>query len=242
MSTPLLVAAVALAMMLVEWIAPGRRWPAIRSWWPRALAANAVQAGVVLVAGLSWDRWMQGRALFEAGAGGIAAGAAIGYFTITFVYYWWHRARHEIPWLWRHLHQFHHSASRIEILTSFYKHPAEMLANSVLSSAILFHLLGLDPATGALVTLITGLAELFYHWNIRTPRWLGFFVQRPESHCVHHQEGRHRNNFSDLPLWDALFGTLENPHRFTEPCGLGQLNELRVSDLLRGVDVTRTPR
>ena len=29
---------------------------------------------------------------------------------------------------------------------------------------------------------ITGVAELIYHCNIRTPYWLGFIFQRPESH------------------------------------------------------------
>lgn len=241
MSAPLFVASVAFAMMAVEWAAPGRRWPAIRGWWPRALTANAIQAGVVLVAGLTWDRWMQGRALLDAGAAGPWTGAALGYVAVTFVYYWWHRARHEIGWLWRHLHQFHHSAERIEVVASFYKHPLEMAANSLLTSAILFPLLGLSPKVAAIVTVATGLAELFYHWNVRTPRWLGFFVQRPESHCVHHAEGHHRNNYSDLPLWDALFGTLENPRAFTGRCGLGEGGSARIRALLRGVDITRTP-
>jgi hypothetical protein len=28
--------------------------------------------------------------------------------------------------------------------------------------------------------------EFVYHMNIRTPEWLGYFIQRPESHRVHH--------------------------------------------------------
>jgi hypothetical protein len=42
----------------------------------------------------------------------------------------------------RGLHQVHHSASRIEILTSFYKHPLEMAANSIIISVVLFAVLG----------------------------------------------------------------------------------------------------
>jgi sterol desaturase/sphingolipid hydroxylase (fatty acid hydroxylase superfamily) len=59
---------------------------------------------------------------------GTTGGAILGYFVITFVYYWWHRWRHEVPFLWRWLHQVHHSPARIEIITSFYKHPLEMLS------------------------------------------------------------------------------------------------------------------
>jgi len=46
----------------------------------------------------------------------------------------WHRARHESDFLWRWLHQVHHSPVRIEIMTTFYKHPVEQLVNGVLSS------------------------------------------------------------------------------------------------------------
>jgi hypothetical protein len=36
------------------------------------------------------------------------------------------------------------------------------------------------------------------HANIRTPRWLGYLIQRPESHGVHYGRGIHRCNYSDL--------------------------------------------
>lgn len=51
----------------------------------------------------------------------------------------------------------------------------------------------------------------FQHANIRTPHWLGHLIQRPESHAVHHGRGIHRWNYSDLPLWDMVFGTYRNP-------------------------------
>ena len=114
--------------------------------------------------------------------------------------YWWHRWRHESSFLWRWFHQLHHSPQRIEVVTSFYKHPFELLANSVLSSAILYLLVGLGPQAAAQTVLITGLAELFYHWNVKTPHWLGFIVQRPESHCLHHQEGAHSAALAGGPV------------------------------------------
>jgi len=55
-----------------------------------------------------------------------------------------------------------HSACRIEVLTSFYKHPVEQLINSILSSPVLYALLGLDPASASLAILLAGAAELFY--------------------------------------------------------------------------------
>ena len=98
---------------------------------------------------------------------------------------------------------------------------------------------GLGPAAAANAVLLSGLAELFYHWNVRTPYWLGFIFQRPESHCVHHQEGVHSYNFADLPLWDMLFGTFRNPRQWQARCGFGPEREHRLFDMLAGVDVNR---
>lgn len=55
--------------------------------------------------------------------------------------------------------------------------------------------------------------------NVRTPRWVGFVFQRPEMHRIHHQHGRHKNNYGDITWWDMLFGTYENPEEWTRTCG-----------------------
>ena len=123
--------------------------------------------------------------------------------------------------------------ARIEIITSFYKHPLEVLANGVLSSAILYLVVGLSPDAAAAVVTLTGLAELVYHWNVSTPHWLGYLFQRPESHCVHHQEGVHPYNYADLPLWDMLFGTFRNPPRWEGRCGLGRARRAAPGDAAR---------
>ena len=151
--------------------------------------------------------------------------------------YWWHRANHMMPLLWR-LHQVHHSPARIEVVTSFYKHPLEIAINGVLCSTVLYVLVGLPPATAATVTAITGVAELVYHWNVRTPHWLGWFFQRPEMHRRHHELGWHRSNYSDLPIWDLMFGTYDNPRETPVTCGFDGTKELQLGRMLLG----RTPR
>jgi len=236
MNTILTVAVLGAGMLAAEARWPGRRFPNVRGFRVRALVSIGVQAGAVLLAGWSWDRWLSEHRLFSAEALGTVPGALLGYLVITLVYYGWHRARHEVPFLWRWLHQVHHSPQRLELLTAFYKHPLEILANGVLSSAIVYLALGLGPAAASLAVLLTGVAELFYHWNIRTPHWLGYWIQRPESHCVHHQSGVHAYNYSDLPLWDWLFGTLRNPREWRGRCGFGAA-EQRLPEMLRGLEV-----
>ncbi|MEM1211751.1 MAG: sterol desaturase family protein [Planctomycetota bacterium] len=241
MLIPAIVFAAAVLMIAVELRRPARRWPHVAGWWFRAILLNGLQVGVVFAAGAFWDPWLQQHRPWSADALGPVGGALLGYLAITFVYYWWHRARHQLPLLWRWLHQVHHSPQRLEVLASFYKHPLEVLVNGVLSSVILYALVGLDPQTAAYAVLLTGLAELFYHWNVPTPHALGYLFQRPEMHCVHHEHGHHHHNYSDLPLWDMLFGTFHNPKTWrTEDgkrCGLGT-TEHQLGRMLLGKDLT----
>jgi sterol desaturase/sphingolipid hydroxylase (fatty acid hydroxylase superfamily) len=238
---PRLVLAVGLLMLLAELAQPGRRWPKVAGWWTRALFLNACQIATVYLAGFLWDDWMARHRLWSADSLGVTGGAIVGYLVITFVYYWWHYWRHRSPLLWRWFHQIHHSPQRIEVITSFYKHPFELIANGALSSAVLYLVVGLSSVAASQAVLLSGLAELFYHWNVRTPYWLGFIIQRPESHCVHHQEGLHHYNFADLPLWDMLFGTFRNPRHWDVKCGFGT-RESQLVAMLRGRDVNQTER
>jgi sterol desaturase/sphingolipid hydroxylase (fatty acid hydroxylase superfamily) len=242
MLIPLIVLGFALVMMVCEGTRPGRRWPQVAGWWVRAALLNGVQVGSVFLAGWLWDPWFAAHRPWSADALGTAGGAVVGYLAITFFFYWWHRWRHESDFLWRWFHQVHHSAQRVEVITSFYKHPFEIVADSIICSAILYLGVGIGPEAAAGAVLLTGLAELFYHWNVKTPHWLGYLFQRPESHCVHHEEGVHSYNYADLPLWDMLFGTFRNPRRWEARCGLGDANEHRLVEMLCGVDVSKTQR
>jgi len=233
MEVVMIVVVAAVLMLGIEWAYPAIVQPQVRGWVLRLVCINAVQIAVVVLASVSFERYLPTWHLLDARPLGVLMGSVIGYVAITFVFYWWHRARHEIAWLWR-WHQLHHSPVRIEVVTSFYKHPLEILANSILISGVLHVGLGLDAKTAAIVTAIAGVAELVYHWNIATPRWLGFIFQRPESHRRHHERDHHRDNYSDLPLWDMLFGTFDNPHTRPRDCGFADNAEARLGRFLLG--------
>ena len=237
MGVAIFVIATAGAMAVFELLRKGRSWPRVPGWWLRAALLNGAQGASVYLAGVSYDGWLLRHRPWSADGLGELGGAVLGYLAITFTYYWWHRARHSVPFLWRWFHQVHHSPQRIEVITSFYKHPFEIFANGVLSSGILYFGVGVGAEAAALAVLLTGLAELFYHWNVPTPYWLGFLIQRPESHCVHHQAGLHSYNYGDLPLYDAMFGTLRNPRGWDARCGFGPEGEPLLLDMLIGREI-----
>lgn len=238
----ILLACIAGLMVLIERLWPGQALPTVRLWWLRIALVNLAQLGIVIVAGLTWDRWLSRISLIDLNSHlGVWGSAAVAYFVSTFIYYFWHRLRHESDFFWRLCHQLHHSPRRIEVLASFYKHPVEILINSVLGALIVFALLGLSVEAAAIYTVMTAVAEYFYHWNIRTPRWLGWLIQRPESHRVHHRYQHHSQNYADLPLWDWLFGTLHNPLDSPQRCGFTPKREQRVAEMLAFRDVHKQP-
>jgi sterol desaturase/sphingolipid hydroxylase (fatty acid hydroxylase superfamily) len=232
--------AIGLACMLLERQIPGWRLPSVRTWPLRVVLVNFVQLGVVLLAGVTWERWFSSSSLLHLSDHvSPLVGGLFAYFIATFVFYWWHRWRHEVDILWRLFHQIHHSPQRIELITSFYKHPGEMIVNSIIGSLLVYALLGLSLEAGAVYTACTALGEFFYHTNVRTPRWIGYFFQRPEMHRIHHQHDRHKNNYGDIVWWDMLFGTYENPALFTATCGFDPEKEEMLGRMLRYVDVHR---
>lgn len=238
-----IICAIALGCIAVEWHWPAHQLPRVRNWWAHVALVNALQTGIVIVVGSAWDRWLVPWSLFHLSAHfGDAGSGALAYLLSTFVYYWWHRVRHESKFFWRVCHQLHHSARRIEIVTSFYKHPVEIFLNALLGSALVYLLLGCSPGAAAICMLLSAVAEYFYHWNIRTPRWLGFLVQRPESHRIHHQFRHHTSNFADLPIWDALFGTLDNARHSPARCGFEPNDEERIAEMLLFRDLKAAPR
>lgn len=227
------VISIGIGFLVIERFWPANELPRVRAWYPRIILINAVQGGILLLAGVTWDRWFSGVSLLRLdGTMPTLAQAGIAYVVSTFVYYWWHRWRHTSAFWWKVCHQLHHSPRRIEVVTSFYKHPVEITINSMLSAAIVYLLLGVSVEAAAWYTLFTAVAEFFYHWNIRTPVWLGPFFQRPESHRVHHKKNYHTNNYADMPIFDIMFGTYQNPREPVKECGFSAEREDRIDDML----------
>lgn len=238
MSLPtLLMVGVTVIFFVAERLFPGRSLPAAPGWYWRALVINFAQLCITLATARLWIRIFGDLSLFKLRLWNwpLMEGLA-GWFVGTFFFYWWHRVRHLKKW-WLVFHQIHHSPSRIELLTSFYKHPVEILADAVLSALVLYPLLGCSLLGAFWYNLFAGAGEYFYHANLRTPRWLRYLIQTPELHSIHHQFGVHRYNFGDIPLWDRLFWTYKDATDFVERCGFPSGAEQKLTSMLLFKDV-----
>jgi sterol desaturase/sphingolipid hydroxylase (fatty acid hydroxylase superfamily) len=235
-----LIFVVAAMFMAWERLFPGRELPRSPGWYLRAACLNATQLGMVVLGGYTWSQWLQGPSLFHIdGAVPAVLQGFICWFVGTFFFYWWHRARHSVYLFWRVFHQIHHSAARIETLTAFYKHPLEIAVNSVLSTVIIFPLLGASMEAAPWYSFFAALGEFYYHANLSTPKWTGCFMQRPEQHSIHHQLGVHDFNYGDITWWDRLFGTFKEAERFAPQCGYHGAREQFIACMLMFEDVNK---
>ena len=227
-----------LLMLAVESAWPARRFPERRGWRWIGIAflvlIGTVSTVVPLLVPAAWlaaHRGLHGTRL------GIAGGTLVGWVVLSGLSFAWHRFSHAWTPLWRAGHQLHHSPQRIDISGSTLFHPFEMVVQVLMQLFVTVIFLGLDPVAAALVGYVAAFHGMFQHWNVRTPRWLGYFIQRPEAHCEHHRLGVHAYNYGDLPLWDLLFGSFRNPARFDGECGFAAPADRRMLAMLAWRDV-----
>ncbi len=228
------------SLMLWEAIAPGRELPSVAGWKLRGLMAFVAFFYLSSYLPLYWDRYFAEYQLVDLTQLGTFGGALVGLFVYELGVYWWHRALHRSNVLWRVFHQMHHSAERLDTYGAFWFSPADMIGWTFLGSLCLVLLVGVNPQAATLILLVTTFFSIFQHANIRTPRWLGYCIIRPESHTIHHGKGVHAKNYSDLPVFDMLFGTFKNPAGYEMETGFYLGASRRVVDMLCCRDVSRS--
>ena len=111
------------------------------------------------------------------------------------------------------------------------------MADSFLIALLMYPALGSSLEGAFWLNFFAATGEYFYHSNLRTPRWIKYFIQTPELHSIHHQLGVHRYNFSDLPMWDKMFGTYKDTDDFMEHCGFPRNNERKLWKMMIFKDV-----
>lgn len=219
-------------MMLWEALFPARDLPSIPGWHLRALVSFALYFFLSSYLPLVWDPFLAGYQLFDLSMVGAARGAVLGLLIYNALLYAWHRSLHASDFMWLGFHQMHHSAERLDTYGAFYFSPLDMVGFTFIGSLALTLVVGLSPEAVTLFLFSAMFLGIFQHANVRTPRWLGYLIQRPESHALHHQRGKHRNNYADLPVFDMLFGTFQNPAGYEHETGFVDGASARVCDML----------
>jgi sterol desaturase/sphingolipid hydroxylase (fatty acid hydroxylase superfamily) len=225
------------AVMIWELLFAGRKLPVIPGWRLRGLTAFAVYFYLSSYLPLIWDVHLARFQLFDLSELGTAGGVITGLFVYELGAYWWHRSMHKSRILWRGLHQMHHSAERLDSFGAFWFSPMDMIGWTLFGSLSLVLVVGVTPQAATILLLVITFLAIFQHANIRTPHWLGYLIQRPESHTIHHGTGIHHYNYSDLPVFDMLFRTFRNPHGYKVETGFYTGASERVADMLMFKDV-----
>ncbi|MGQ0580035.1 MAG: sterol desaturase family protein [Betaproteobacteria bacterium] len=137
----------------------------------------------------------------------------IGFALMDLMFYYWHRANHKIPFLWR-FHLVHHIDPDLDVSTSFRFHFGEV-ALSAGFRVVQITLIGVSPLTFAIYELVFQANTLFQHSNVRLPvaveRLLNRILVTPRMHGIHHSEIWRENNSNYSVVfswWDRLHRTL----------------------------------
>jgi sterol desaturase/sphingolipid hydroxylase (fatty acid hydroxylase superfamily) len=224
------------ALILLEALFPARLLPRVKGWKIKALVVFACYFYLSSYLPLLWGDTLARYQLVDLAALNPLIGAGIGVLVYELLVYVWHRTMHRVHWIWRSFHQMHHSAERLDSYGAFYFSPLDIVGFTFLTS-ISLTVVGLSAQAVTYFLYATMFLGVFQHTNIRTPRWLGYIVQRPESHSVHHGRGIHQYNYSDLPLFDILFGTFRNPKEFVSESGFYDGASAQVPQILAFKDI-----
>lgn len=237
----LIVIGTYLTMMIWEAIRPARKLPYVKGWKIKGILSFFVFFFLSSYLPLAIEPFLSPFQLMDLSGWGTAYGALTGVLLYEFGLYLWHRFIHHSGFMWRTFHQMHHSAERMDSYGAFFFNPLDMIGFTLLGTICFVLLVGLSPQATTLTLLITNFFSVFQHTNIKTPRWLGYLVQRPESHAYHHGRGIHRCNYSDLPVFDILFGTFVNPKEYSVEAGFYEGSSNKIKEMLLFKDISRMP-
>jgi sterol desaturase/sphingolipid hydroxylase (fatty acid hydroxylase superfamily) len=222
--------------LVLERVAAARPLPQVKGWHVRAWVFFVLSMAVNALAPLLVVTWIGAHAPLHLSHLGTWKGGLIALVVGDLASYLVHRLQHTWPWLWRWTHQLHHSAERVDVLGAAYNHPFD-LGMQAIAGALAIGALGVTPNAAALAGILMVAMAVFQHLNVRTPQWLGYLVQRPEAHTVHHTRGVHGFNYGNLGLWDLVFQTFRNPKEFAPIAGFWDGASAKVWAMLLGRDV-----
>ncbi len=152
--------------------------------------------------------------------------------------YWWHRANHVVPFLWR-FHEIHHLDGFLDTTSALRFHFGEVLLSAMARAAVIY-LFGVPIASILVFETLVLLAAVFHHSNLRLPAGLEDLLARvivtPSIHWVHHHARRRDtdSNYGTIAsIWDRLFGSRSlTVRRLDMPIGVEGRREQPLGRLL----------
>lgn len=217
---PIVTTGVFLLLLLLEKIAPLRQ---AKYWWVGRLAINfcvtalafGVNATMVQPAASFMLHWTQYKSfgLIHLVELPVWAKGAIAFLLMDLTFYYWHRATHRFPLLWR-FHNVHHVDLDLDVSTGFRFHLIE-IAFSTGFRILQVALIGVSAGVYAIYELVFQANTLFHHSNVKLPlwleRWLNLVLVTPRMHGIHHSQVQQETNSNYsvvFPWWDRLHRTL----------------------------------
>ncbi len=146
--------------------------------------------------------------------GGFSAGSPLCwvaiFFGVDFCYYWFHRASHEVNFLWA-IHVVHHQSEEYNLAVALRQAAFQPLASWVFYLPLA--LVGFPPVMYFTMQAFNTLYQFWIHTRlIGRLGPLEWVLNTPSHHRVHHgQNGLYidRNHGGSLIVWDMLFGTYQ---------------------------------
>jgi sterol desaturase/sphingolipid hydroxylase (fatty acid hydroxylase superfamily) len=159
--------------------------------------------------------------------------------------YWFHRACHHVPLLWR-FHRVHHTSEQLDFLAAFREHPFDGLVTQLMQN-LPGIVLGAPLSLLAPLSMFRGLWAGLIHCNVTLPLGpLGLVLGDPLLHRAHHavvDKGVATRNFGNLsPYWDLVFGTHHRPPHEAYPLGVSEPHPRAYAALLLDPFLSRTRR
>lgn len=180
-----------------------------------SLLSAAAGALAVRPAGLGMAVWAAGHHVGLLHAIHLPAPArfAAGFLLMDLTFYYWHRANHAMPLLWR-FHNAHHIDPDLDVSTSFRFHFVEILYSALFRIAQV-SLIGVSAPLYLTYELFFTLETMFHHSNVRLPlgfeRLLNKIIVTPRMHGIHHSFYRNETNSNYSVIfswWDRLHRSL----------------------------------
>lgn len=165
-------------------------------------------------------------------------GLALDILVLDLWIYWWHRANHEWPLLWR-FHEVHHLDEFLDASSALRFHFGEVLISSLVRAGVVL-LLGVPLTSVVVFETLLAFNAIFHHSDVKLPlrleKALSWVIVTPSIHWVHHHAIRRdtdSNYASLLSIWDRLFGSRSHTVRTPDmPIGTEGLTDRGFAGLL----------